>query len=281
MIIISRITNNYRCEVIKINNINWKNKTFILILVSVLLISGVNIFARDVNNSYNWYMKHVPNNERPCADAHMQFVENYNGYYIDKNPDEKVLYLTFDAGYENGNIEKILDILKDHDVQGAFFVLENLITSNPTLIKRMAAEDHIVCNHTMKHRDMTKVRDKEKFAEELQALEALYKECTGYDMAKFYRPPEGRFSEENLMFANDLGYKTIFWSFAYADWDNNKQPALEDAKLKVLSNTHNGAVILLHPTSNCNANILGDLITEWKNQGYRFGNLYELTKDSM
>ena len=161
------------------------------------------------------------------------------------------------------------------------FILENLINSNPELVKRMVDDNHIVANHTMKHKDMRKVTNKEKFAEELQALDELYKSCTGYDMAKFYRPPEGRFSEQNLIHAKELGYKTIFWSFAYADWDNNKQASFSDAKIKVLSNTHNGSIILLHPTSETNASILGDLITEWKNQGYKFGNLYELTKDSM
>jgi len=251
------------------------------IVLCILMIFSINVFARDISKPHNWYVKRVPNNERPSADLNMQFISDYNGYYIGSNPDNKILYLTFDAGYNNGNIEKILDILKQHKVQGAFFVLEHLIESNPELVKRMAAEDHLVCNHTMKHFDMTRVRNKEKFAEELNSLADLYKKCTGYDMPKFYRPPEGRFSEENLTFAKELGYKTIFWSFAYADWDNNKQPAPEDAKFKILTNTHNGAVILLHPTSDTNAEILSDLITEWKNQGYKFGNLYQLTKNSM
>lgn len=258
-----------------------KNKHTMIMILCMLLIMSLNLFARDLNMSYNWYMKHVPNNARPIADTHFQYIKDYGGYYIGNDPDEKVLYLTFDAGYENGNIASILDVLKNHDVQGAFFVLENLITSNPDLIKRMAAEDHLVCNHTMKHHDMTKVKDINKFTEELNGLEKLYKDCTGYDMVKFYRPPEGRFSEQNLVFLKELGYKTIFWSFAYADWDNKKQPSPEEAKLKILNNTHNGAVILLHPTSATNALILDDLITAWENQGYRFGNLYELTRDSI
>ena len=258
-----------------------KNKIIIPITLLMLLILSINIFARDIAKPHNWYVKRTANNERPTAEENMQFISDYNAYYIGKNPDNKTLYLTFDAGYENGNVAKILDVLKENDVQGAFFVLEHTIAANPDLIKRMAAEDHLVCNHTMKHRDMSKITNKEQFTEELYALETLYRDCTGYDMPKFYRPPEGRFSEENLMFAKDIGYKTIFWSFAYADWDNNKQPSVADAKLKVLNNTHNGAVILLHPTSETNVAILGDLIKEWKEQGYRFGNLYELTRDSM
>ena len=258
-----------------------KKKILISLALCIMVTLSITTFARDISKPHNWYMKRVPNNERPSADVNMQFISEYNGYYIGNNPDDKTLYLTFDAGYENGNIEKILDVLKKHKVQGAFFVLENLIESKPELIKRMAEEDHLVCNHTMKHFDMTKVRSKDKFTEELKSLADLYKNCTGYDMPKFYRPPEGRFSEENLMFAKEIGYKTIFWSFAYADWDNNKQPSPEEAKLKILNNTHNGAVILLHPTSATNAAILDDLIMEWKNQGYKFGNLYQLTKNSM
>jgi Predicted xylanase/chitin deacetylase len=258
-----------------------KNKVLISTVLCMLMIFSINIFADDISKAHNWYVKRAPNNERPTADTNMTFITDYNAYYIGNNPDDKVLYLTFDAGYENGNIETILNVLKKHKVQGSFFVLENLIKSNPDLIKRMAEEDHLVCNHTMKHFDMSKIRSKEKFTEELKSLADLYKNCTGYDMPKFYRPPEGRFSEENLMFAKEIGYKTIFWSFAYADWDNKKQPDPEEAKLKILSNTHNGAVILLHPTSGTNAAILDDLITEWKNQGYRFGNLYQLTRNSM
>ena len=258
-----------------------KNKIIIPITLLMLLILSVNIFARDITKPHNWYVKRTASNERPIVEDNMQFVSDYNAYYIAKNPENKTLYLTFDAGYENGNVAKVLDILKEQKVHGAFFVVDHTITSNPALIKRMANEDHLVCNHTLKHRDMTKFIDKEKFAAELNSLAALYKECTGFDMPRFYRPPEGRFNEQNLMFAQEMGYKTIFWSFAYADWDNNKQPSIEEAKLKVLNNTHNGAVILLHPTSDTNVAILGDLIKEWKAQGYRFGNLYELTRDSM
>lgn len=190
--------------------------------------------------------------------------------------DDKVIYLTFDAGYENGNVEKILDALKDHNATGAFFVLDNIIMRNPDLVKRMSDEGHLVCNHTAKHHDMTKITSKDQFAKELKTLEDAYFELTGRDMAKFYRPPEGRFSEQNLKFAKELGYKTVFWSFAYADWDNNKQPDEAKSIEKVLSHTHNGEIILLHPTSATNAAIMDRLLTEWENQGYRFGSLSEL-----
>lgn len=223
----------------------------------------------------NWYCKHTTDSTRPPIPSEMSFIEDYNGYFLGK--DEKVIYLTFDAGYENGNIEKILNVLREEEVTGAFFVLENLVTSNTDLVKRMVEEGHSVCNHTARHKDMTKITSKEEFAAELNKMSEIYKSVTGYDMAMYYRPPEGKFNEENMKWANELGYKTIFWSFAYADWDNNNQMNHEKAKEKILSGTHNGEIILLHPTSATNAAILSDLIKEWKAMGYRFGTLDELT----
>jgi peptidoglycan-N-acetylmuramic acid deacetylase len=211
----------------------------------------------------------------------MRYIEQYNGYYIDckhgDNNEEKVVYLTFDAGYENGNISKILDTMKEKQVNGAFFVLGNLVTKNTDLVKRMADEGHLVCNHTNVHPDMTKKATFEGFKAELEALETLYREHTGREISRYFRPPEGRFNEETMKYANELGYKTIFWSFAYADWDNNAQMSPEAAKKKIFDNIHNGAVILLHPTSATNAQILADVIDTLKAQGYRFGSLDELT----
>ncbi len=228
--------------------------------------------------SYSWYCPHRKDGMPPAIPSEMSFIEEHGGYFLDRKAkeDDKVIYLTFDAGYENGNVEKILDVLKEENVQGAFFILDNLITANTDLVKRMAEEGHLVCNHTAKHRDMSAVTDKAEFEEELAKLESIYKEYTGYDMAKFYRPPEGKFSETNMIHADELGYKTIFWSFAYADWDNNKQMSAEKAIEKVLGGTHNGEILLLHPTSATNAAILPELIRTWKSMGYRFGTLNEL-----
>lgn len=253
--------------------------SFILTMFFVLTF-GISVTAKHSEGAaYSWYCKRTPDHSQPSLDTQFRFIEHYQCYYINKNAEasgDKVLYLTFDAGYENGNIAKILDTLKKEEVCGAFFVLENLIKSNTELIRRMANEGHLVCNHTMKHHDMSKCHDSAAFAEELNGLHTLCADVAGVEMAKLYRPPEGRFSEENLRFADEAGYKTILWSFAYADWDNNKQPSEEYAKEKILSNTHNGAVILLHPTSATNAAILEELIIEWKKQGYRFGSLNEL-----
>lgn len=227
----------------------------------------------------SWSVIRAKNNEQPTADRTLTFVENYDSFFIDKNAndEDKVIYLTFDAGYENGNVERILDTLKKHNVKGAFFILENLITRNTDLVKRMAEEGHLVCNHTAKHTDMTSINSIEDFKAELDKLETVYKNYTGFEMAKFYRPPEGKFTEKNLKCAQTLGYKTIFWSFAYADWDNDKQPSEEYAINKIKENTHNGMIALLHPTSETNAKILDTMISYWKNEGFRFGTLDELT----
>ena len=249
-------------------------KSLILLLSLTLLCAPLTVLAE------NWSIIRNKNHLQPESDKGLDYVEQYGAYYVDKNAkeDDKVIYLTFDAGYENGNIEKILDTMKKHQAKGAFFILENLIIRNTDLVKRMAEEGHIVCNHTAKHKDMTKVDNINDFEAELKSLEQIYKEYTGYDMAKYYRPPEGKFNKSNLQFANELGYKTVFWSFAYADWDNNKQPSEEYAVKKIMDNTHNGMVVLLHPTSKTNADILDRVMTMWEENGYRFGSVDELTK---
>ena len=232
------------------------------------------------NDSLSFYVKRNSDHRQPMLDSAFSYIEQYDAFYVDKRHGddcvERVLYLTFDAGYENGNVEKILDVLKSEGVPGAFFILDNLIKRNASLVRRMRDEGHLVCNHTMRHRDMSKISDPAVFAKELHSLEDLYREEIGGEMAKYYRPPEGRFSRKNLEMAQALGYKTVFWSFAYADWDNAKQPSEEAAVKKILDNTHNGAIILLHPTSATNAAILPRLIREWRSMGYRFGSLDEL-----
>ncbi len=230
--------------------------------------------------AYNWYFKRNSEHLPPALPSEFSFIKDNGGFYLDTNvkEEDKVIYLTFDAGYENGNIGKILDIMKKHNAKGAFFVLGNLIKRDTEIVKRMVDEGHLVCNHTNSHHDMTKCRSLEKFKCELDSLNEIMKEYCGCELAPFYRPPEGRFSESNLKYANECGYRTVFWSFAYADWDNNKQIGADKALGKVLSGTHNGEVLLLHPTSKTNAEILDSLLTEWENNCYSFGTLYELTR---
>ena len=251
--------------------------------IFMTLVLAVNIFSFNVlgGTAYSWYCKRAKDHIQPTLPSEFEFINDYDCIYIDKsNADpcssEKKIYLTFDAGYENGNVEKILDVLKENDVRGAFFILSNLINTSPNLVKRMADEGHLVCNHTSKHKDMSTVKDVDSFKNELENLEKLYIELTGKQMAKYFRPPEGKFSEDMLKFASQLGYKTVFWSFAYADWDNGAQMTENAAKRKIMDNIHNGAILLLHPTSATNAAIIGDIIKDLKSQGYTFGMLDEI-----
>lgn len=226
-----------------------------------------------------WYFKPNDTHTQPLLPSEFSFVEDYGGVYVDHKHDddaaEKVIYLTFDVGYENGNVAKTLDILKKHNATGAFFILEHVITKETALVKRMFDEGHTVANHTMSHRNMASA-DRAVFEEELYGLEKLCTELTGGTMAKLYRPPEGCFSENNMKILADMGYKTVFWSCAYADWDNKNQPSPEAAMQKLTSRLHNGEILLLHPTSATNAAILDDFLGRLEAEGYRIGSLTEL-----
>ncbi len=251
-----------------------KISALLLLLSSIV---GFNVSAEA--KSYSWSI--VRNgNKQPIFSDELSIVEQYSAYYLDKihtdDNEQKVIYLTFDAGYENGNVEKILDVMKEKGVPSAFFVLDHLILKHPELIIRMKNEGHLVCNHTKNHHDLSNA-SKEEIASDLGALENICTEATGIALDKFFRFPEGKYSINALKSVEQLGYKTIFWSFAYEDWDNDRQPSCDAAMKKILSNTHNGAVILLHPTSITNASILGDLIDKWREDGYTFGTLYDLT----
>ena len=255
-----------------------QRKIVYTILIAILGACAFCLFplANSGEGAYNWYCVRNSEHKTPELEQRFSFIEKYDAYFVGDSEDN-VIYLTFDAGYENGNVEKILDVLKAHNAKGAFFILKQLINKNPDLVMRMENEGHTVCNHTMNHKDMTKFETIDEFRAELDGLNELYKNLVGKDMAKYYRPPEGKFSEQNLDFATKLGYSTVFWSFAYADWDNAKQPSAEYAKEKILSNVHNGEIMLLHPTSGTNAAILDEVLTVLENDGYRFGTLDELT----
>ena len=243
------------------------------------LTAGFFVLRSSVLETGNWGLSFRQEGQPPVGNAGTEQLRRYDAAYIGDTTD-KVLYLTFDAGYENGCTEKILDVLQKQDVKAAFFLVGNYIEKNADLVRRMAKEGHIVANHTMHHPDMSKLSDKAAFSKELTDLEALYKETTGQEMPKYYRPPQGIYSEENLKMAKELGYKTVFWSLAYVDWNNDAQPTAETAFSRLLPRTHNGAVVLLHSTSATNAEILDELLTKWKDMDYRFGTLKELFTDS-
>ena len=247
----------------------------LLLALAVAVAVTVTVFSGSTLPTGAWGLSFSQEGAPPTGNAGKDQLAQYDAVYLGKT-DEKVLYLTFDAGYENGCTEKILDILKEHQVRAAFFLVGNYIERNADLVRRMADEGHTVGNHTMHHYDMSKLSEREAFSRELTDPELLYKEKTGRDLAKYYRPPQGIYSEENLKMAKDLGYKTVFWSLAYVDWNNDAQPTKEQAFAKLLPRTHPGAVILLHSTSRTNAEILDELLTKWKEAGYRFGTMEEL-----
>ncbi|MCI8455015.1 MAG: polysaccharide deacetylase family protein [Lachnospiraceae bacterium] len=223
----------------------------------------------------NWGLSFQQEGKPPVANATADELGQYDALYA--GPEDKlVLYLTFDAGYENGNTPAILDALKKHHAPAAFFVVGNYLETSPELVKRMRAEGHIVANHTYHHPDMSKISTKEAFQKELSDLEKLYTEITGETMPKYYRPPQGKYSEANLQMAKELGYRTFFWSLAYVDWYQDKQPTQDEAFKKLLGRIHPGAVVLLHSTSSTNAQILDELLTKWEEMGYSFHSIEEL-----
>ena len=223
----------------------------------------------------SWGLSFREEGKEPVGNASRQALESYDAVYVGDGK-EKVIYLTFDEGYENGYTASILDTLRAHGVPACFFVVGNYLESSPELVKRMVAEGHTVGNHTFHHPDMSKISTVESFSKELQDLEALYRQVTGQTMKKYYRPPQGKYREANLKMAKDLGYHTFFWSLAYVDWYENRQPSHDEAFKKLLGRIHPGAIVLLHSTSKTNGEILDELLTKWEEMGYRFGSLDEL-----
>lgn len=253
-------------------------KNIVFIILSLALIIGFTFACKhfiSASKNTNWGLSFKKQGERPTGNATPEYLKEFNSFFIAPEGNKKI-YITFDAGYEAGYTPKILEALKKHNAKATFFIVGTLMKSNPELIKQIDDEGHIVANHSMHHPNMSKMSTMEDFKKEIEPVEELYKEITGKDMKKFYRPPQGIFSETNLKMANELGYKTIFWSLAYVDWYKDKQPSKEDALNKIMSRIHDGAIILLHSTSKTNSEILDELLTKLEKQGYTFGTLEEL-----
>lgn len=224
----------------------------------------------------NWGLSFQEEGKPPVANATFEELAKYDAWYAE-DTQEPVIYLTFDCGYENGNTPRILEALKKHGVSATFFVVGNFIQDNPELIRQMVAEGHTVGNHTMHHPDMSRISDLASFQKEIEDVEYLYEETTGEAMTKFYRAPQGKYSEANLKMAQQLSYRTFFWSLAYVDWYQDRQPTKEEAFSKLLGRIHPGAIVLLHNTSSTNGAILDELLSKWEEMGYSFGTLEELT----
>lgn len=261
-----------------------KNNKLLTFLLTIILIIGMlpsiafsytKLNVSD-DTELNWYFVNRGKDAMPEGPKEsINFIKDYDGYFVG-NTEEKVIYLTFDEGYENGYTEKILDVLKETQVPAAFFVVKPYITQNPEIVKRMADEGHLVCNHSNHHPSMATVLDTEKFNKEFTDVEEAYMEVVGSEMPKFFRPPMGKYSVNSLKKTKDLGYKTIFWSFAYKDWIIDNQPSEEMAIKKITNGVHPGCIMLLHAVSKTNTNVLKTVIEQIKADGYEFKSLEEL-----
>ncbi|MDE5977830.1 MAG: delta-lactam-biosynthetic de-N-acetylase [Turicibacter sp.] len=253
--------------------VNWKVG---ILAFFCCFLSICHVSAKDIG----WGIPKSENHEQPWPGQEYDDIIRQNDAYYIGSPDEKMIYLTFDCGYENGNTPLILDVLKEHQVPALFFVTGHFMEEHPELVKRMVDEGHIVGNHTWYHPDLAKV-SKEKFNEELQLIEDKYEEIIGQEMLHYLRPPEGHFNQQMLDWAKERGYYTILWSLAYMDWDVNKQKGADYAYEQILARIHPGAIILMHSISSDNAESLNTLIPELRNEGYEFKSIqYLMTKDN-
>lgn len=231
-----------------------------------------------LSEAEGWGLSFQKEGERPVGNASMEELAPYHAWYA-RDTKEKILYLTFDCGYENGNTSAILKALKKHHAPACFFVVGNFLSDNPQLVKQMVADGHLIGNHTFSHPDLSKISSQYAFEQELKKVEELYEKIIGSPMPKYYRPPRGIYSKTNLSMAKDLGYETFFWSLAYVDWYQDQQPSHEEAFEKLLGRIHPGAIVLLHNTSSTNGEILDELLGKWEEMGYQFHSLSELSSN--
>jgi len=222
-----------------------------------------------------WWLKRNENHQTPEVSDYID-LSKYDAYYVNPKCKKKKIFLTFDCGYENGFTPKILDVLKKQKIVAAFFVTKPFIREGRELVRRMKKEGHIVGNHTVHHRSMPTLSDRDNKQEIIDCAEYC-KEATGYEMDHFIRPPMGEYNEKTLKLTKSMGYKTIFWSMAYVDFDVNKQPGKQYVVEHFKKYTHNGAIPLMHNVSQSNAEALDEVITNLKKEGYQFESLKNLS----
>lgn len=261
-----------------------KRLSFIVILILMLLFNkSIGLGMQRVSTEgldgaeKSWWYKVMPKGT-PSGCPDDKILSTYKSTYFLGDTSKKIIYLTFDEGYENGYSNKILDILKANDVKAAFFVTTPFINENPDLILRMVKEGHVVGNHSTTHPSMAAValKGEAAFNEELNGCAEAFKRVTGKEIDKFFRPPSGKYSELSIADTQNLGYKTVFWSFAYVDWEVDNQPLYHEALNIIDGRTHPGGIYLLHAVSKTNTYILDYQIKKWKDQGYVFNSLYDL-----
>ena len=241
-------------------------RKLLTVLLAGLLLFGLTPTARAGDS---WGLSFPIPGEKPVGNASAEALRKHDAYFVDPTQ-EKVIYLTFDAGFENGYTAPILDVLKATGVPAAFFLVGTYIRDHPELVRRMVDEGHTVANHTMNHPNMSAISDRARFLKELRETEAHYEAVVGQPMPKLYRPPQGKFSAQNLKLAKELGYTTLFWSLAYVDWYVDNQPTKQQAFDKLIPRIHPGAILMLHSTSATNAEILEELVQTYREMGYRF-----------
>ena len=255
--------------------------SLLTLIISLSMFTESKMSSNIVTNSNNelsnkkigWGIQRKNSHEQPDLGAkNTELINKYNGMALG-NKDKKYIYLTFDLGYEAGYTSKILDALKQNNVKGTFFVTAHYVNTASDLVKRMIDEGHIVGNHTVNHKSMPSLSDDELTTEVMKLHQVIY-EKYNYEM-KYIRPPKGEFSERTLSLCEKLGYKTVMWSFAYVDWEENKQPSEDEAMQKIIPNLHNGEIMLLHATSKTNADIMDKMIKRVQEEGYEFRSLEE------
>ncbi len=272
-------------KLLQTKRIKWKKVVPAMALFTAMFFLGrevaeIRAQARQTSGSLlteteDWGLGFGAEGQKPTGNATAAELAGYDAYYCGQG-DEKVIYLTFDCGYENGNTEPILDALKKHNAPATFFVVGHFLESAPEIARRMVEDGHTVGNHTYHHPDMSRISDKASFQKEMDDVAALFKEVTGGELAMYYRPPQGKYSKENLQMAKDLGYSTFFWSLAYVDWNQDAQPSHDEAFSKLTGRIHPGAIVLLHSTSKTNGEIMDELLTKWEEMGYTFRPLADL-----
>ena len=248
----------------------------ILLVVAMFVFihssNTITTFTTNLNNTkIDWWLVRNKEHQTPRVNDKLTFdLSTYDAYYVGDTT-RPVLYLTFDEGYENGYTATILDALKNTGVKAVFFVTSPYVDKNPDLIKRMHDEGHLVGNHSKSHPSMPQLTgDQSRFTKEFEDVSSKYKAIIGEDMPLLFRPPMGHYSEKSLAMTKALGYKTVFWSFAYKDFDVKAQPSPDTARKMFLDNLHNGSIILLHAVSKTNADVLEDVLREAQAQGYTF-----------
>lgn len=230
--------------------------------------------AQPDDKTHSWYLTLNSIHEIPYVDPSIKtLLAEHNAFYVLPNNNNKI-FLTFDCGYELGYTSQILDILQSNQVNSAFFVTGQYIHSQPDLVKRMKAEGHLVCNHTLNHPDLSTISP-EQIQQEVETLDSEYEKITGYGLDRYLRPPMGNYSTQSLETTRQLGYANVFWSIALRDWDPNNQPGSQYSYQYVLNNIHPGAVILLHAVSKSDTEALDKIIKDLQTQGYNFATFNE------